>query len=140
MKKNFTYFFLFFFYFYFSFFSFFSFSFLLLALLFSFASQTSAPLVMSFFYEVKQKSAGNSNPPCYKSTECLNGVINGGYLVKKHQNNVTETWLWEFVADAWCFFSAQDKWNTGKAHRKKDRYFDDSAWLHFKMPADGCLY
>ena len=23
---------------------------------------------------------------------------------------------------------------------KKDRYFDDFAWLHFKMPADGCPY
>ena len=23
---------------------------------------------------------------------------------------------------------------------KKDRYFDDSAWLHFKLSADGFLY
>ena len=36
--------------------------------------------------------------------------------------------------------SAQDRWNMGKANREKDRYFDDSAWLHFKMPVDGYLY
>ena len=27
----------------------------------------------------------------------------------------------------------------GKLIEKKDKYFDDSAWLHFKIPVDGCL-
>ena len=46
-----------------------------------------------------------------------------------HHSNVWETWLWELVADVWCFFSAQGKWNTGKAHRKK---------RHFLMIPPGC--
>ena len=36
--------------------------------------------------------------------------------------------------------SAQDRSNMEKANREKDRYFDDSAWLHFKMPVDRYLY
>ena len=48
-----------------------------------------------------------------------NARLGGGYLVKTHQSNARETWIWEFVADAWCFFSAQDTSKTEKAHRNK---------------------
>ena len=65
--------------------------------------------------------------------------LSGGYLVK-HTKRMSEKLAFEnmlLTFDAFPVHKTDEI--QGKLIEKKT-YFDDSAWLHFKMPADGCLY
>ena len=58
----------------------------------------------------------------------------------KHTKAISEKLGFENSLLTFDAFSALNTDEIQENLIEKKLYFDDSAWLHFKMPADGCLY